>query len=449
LKRVLILVYISLVLLSSIQSKDSKEWRKFKKEFLAKINNENVNICKSAIKDLEPYETLAAAKLAILFFKRKEYDIYELAYPLLRKFNKSEKIGLWILKKGMPHIRDPLAKAYVINSLGAYKFESIANALEKFLIKSKRVELIIPFMETLGELHFESSIPVLIKKRSSSFYKVHYGFRKTLFETLFKYETKEVVTFFIKVLFENEGIIADQITQYLTSITGATKGSSKKWKEWLAANKDKFQLKKITKESREAILGRSWKNDTEITYHDIPINGKRVVFVIDTSGSMNTKAGSDVTRMAQAKEELKFAVMQLSKDFMYEIIDFSGSGRPWFKRLIKSHKNSFKLFSNKLRKLTANGGTNSYDALSKAFETSLTTEVIFFLSDGAPSVGEFIRKDDILREIRLLNRFRKITIHTISFARKPKNRNADKKDDKKEVFMEALAHQNDGQHKYK
>jgi precorrin-6B methylase 2 len=41
-------------------------------------------------------------------------------------------------------------------------------------------------------------------------------------------------------------------------------------------------------------------------------------------------------------------------------------------------------------------------------------DTIYLLSDGVPSVGKFTSEDDIIREIRRLNRGRKIVIHTIA-----------------------------------
>jgi hypothetical protein len=41
-------------------------------------------------------------------------------------------------------------------------------------------------------------------------------------------------------------------------------------------------------------------------------------------------------------------------------------------------------------------------------------DTIFFLSDGRPTVGDFVDPDDILREILAANELRKVKIHTIA-----------------------------------
>ena len=70
------------------------------------------------------------------------------------------------------------------------------------------------------------------------------------------------------------------------------------------------------------------------------------------------------------------------------------------------------------------GKTNTFDALvlalgvhdlrtaDESYEKT-DADTIFFLSDGRPTAGLYVDPDDILREIRKLNRLRKVVIHTI------------------------------------
>jgi Mg-chelatase subunit ChlD len=91
------------------------------------------------------------------------------------------------------------------------------------------------------------------------------------------------------------------------------------------------------------------------------------------------------------------------------------------------------------------GKTNTYGAMMTALgidpEKGLRTgdkdyktdiDTIFFLSDGRPTVGEFVDPEDILREIRAANELRKIVIHTIAIGEFQKD------------FMRKMAEQNGG-----
>jgi Mg-chelatase subunit ChlD len=82
-------------------------------------------------------------------------------------------------------------------------------------------------------------------------------------------------------------------------------------------------------------------------------------------------------------------------------------------------------------KIAPRGSTNIFDALETAFAHK-EADTIYLLSDGAPTNGRIIDEDDILKEVRKMNRLRQIVIHTISFG--------------SSAFMKSLATQNGGQY---
>ena len=62
--------------------------------------------------------------------------------------------------------------------------------------------------------------------------------------------------------------------------------------------------------------------------------------------------------------------------------------------------------------------------------TKVEADTVFFLSDGRPTIGDYVDPDDILREIKSLNDLRRVVIHTIAIGEFQKD------------FMERLAAQN-------
>jgi hypothetical protein len=59
-------------------------------------------------------------------------------------------------------------------------------------------------------------------------------------------------------------------------------------------------------------------------------------------------------------------------------------------------------------------------------------DTVFFLSDGEPTVGEFVQTEDIRAEIHRVNQLRRVVIHCIAIGNFQKN------------FMESLAKENGG-----
>ena len=90
----------------------------------------------------------------------------------------------------------------------------------------------------------------------------------------------------------------------------------------------------------------------------------------------------------------------------------------------------------------AEGKTNTYEALMTALEAGgrggydknyrSDVDTIYFLSDGVPTAGKYLEKDDILAEVQRVNSLRRITIHAICIG------------EMEHHLMKALAGQNGG-----
>ena len=127
---------------------------------------------------------------------------------------------------------------------------------------------------------------------------------------------------------------------------------------------------------------------------------KDVVFVLDTSGSMN-----EGNRIEQARAALLFGVRGLRAQDRYNVISFAGEERLLSQGLIAADGDGRARGEQFVRNLRANGGTNINDALLAAirqFDGSDRPKIIVFLTDGQPTVGvtDITRIADNAREAR-------------------------------------------------
>lgn len=208
-------------------------------------------------------------------------------------------------------------------------------------------------------------------------------------------------------------------------------------------------------------------------------DSKRIVFVVDISGSMEGKAETNlqgevvaqavnkvgnkagnivggragqliskqtsdqVTKLGKAKKELMPTIRGLSEDTYFDIIIFENDVKIWRKQMVKASSANKNLAIAYLEKLSSGGGTNISDALEKAFELAgdgatdatqpLNVETIFLLSDGAPTAGAITNPDQIVEASRNWNQAKRVKIHTIGLG-----------EDCDEAFMKKLASENGG-----
>ncbi len=260
-----------------------------------------------------------------------------------------------------------------------------------------------------------------------------------------------------------EGRLAQDIADALTALTGRGFGLRRDgWMRWWERNRERFELP--TDEELKRLAARRAEIAEEyapankgVAYHGIETPSRKLLFVIDVSGSMenlvvDTEPFKDggypsYSRMDIVKTELQRTIEGLESYVEFNVLSFATDLKAWKKKLVSANvlnKSSAGEWAKRLEPLgghsrdhlaqaglvgSANmeaGKTNTHAALMWALGASgkqgvddyeVDVDTIFFLSDGRPSHGEFVHERDILEEVRRANELRKVVIHTIAIGR--------------------------------
>lgn len=150
----------------------------------------------------------------------------------------------------------------------------------------------------------------------------------------------------------------------------------------------------------------------KVTTANKDIAKKNILFVIDVSGSM---AGE---KIEQAKGALEFCLNNLNSKDKFNIIAFTDDVQKYEdKDLLDANKNEIKKAVNYARKLTSLSGTNINEALLtglKMLKNKKDPNIIFFLTDGEPTVGE-TNTPTILDNVKKANDNNRIFIFGVGF----------------------------------
>ena len=217
-------------------------------------------------------------------------------------------------------------------------------------------------------------------------------------------------------------LLRTQVHDLLVSMTGAV--YSAKQPEMWRALWDKEQSKIEVAKQRETKVG---SGTAAAGFVGIPVEGSRVVFILDLSGSMDwpmTDAGGNMRRIDYAKRELLKAIDALSAESMFNLVTFNGDddAEMWNKKMVQATKKNRDRFQKFVEKLRPLGGTNLWSGMEAAlnvktlvygnhYETMV--DEIFLLSDGAPSVGEVQDPIEILQLTQEINRFKDVRINAV------------------------------------
>lgn len=309
--------------------------------------------------------------------------------------------------------------AVAISLLVGYPSEATTALLLK-LAGGTKTGVAIPALDALGDLHPLEALPAFEKALKAKEWPV----RVSAVRGLSKARKRESIEILVERVDKEEGRMLAEIVDALRALTGKPFGYAPgQWKEWWLGARDAF----VVPEKGQAVIS-SQVNMT--TYHGVPVLSNRMVFLVDISGSMSEATGAE-SRMEQSKKELLRVLGQLGAGAQLNLIFFDERIEPWRKALAPIRQN-LKEAQALVSKLAPRGSTNIFDALEAAFVLHKEADTIYLLSDGDPTNGRIIDQEDILREIRKMNRLRQIVIHTISFG--------------SSGFMKALADQNGGRY---
>ncbi|KAL3853549.1 hypothetical protein ACJMK2_017084 [Sinanodonta woodiana] len=144
---------------------------------------------------------------------------------------------------------------------------------------------------------------------------------------------------------------------------------------------------------------------------------KRILFILDTSGSMSWGG-----KMEQLKGAMRNILDDLNEDDLFNIVVFDSSVSSWSNYMKKATKRNKELAKDMVDNLEALGGTDINAALMKGLDilqntnevdAVLTAPLIVFLTDGEPTYGETNTRQ-ILKNVEHKNRQR-IQIFSLAF----------------------------------
>ncbi len=121
-------------------------------------------------------------------------------------------------------------------------------------------------------------------------------------------------------------------------------------------------------------------------FRDKEIIGKRVAFVVDTSGSMEGE------KIEATKKALDLCLQKLGEDDLFSITSFGGYAEAWKPKMVSASSSNIAEARAWVKKLEPLGGTNIEEALDVGFSTASGSEkaplMMVFMTDGRPTVGD-------------------------------------------------------------
>ena len=306
-------------------------------------------------------------------------------------------------------VRPSLAE--LLNLIGSTKQPAAEQALVE-LLDAPNGQIAMMAANALGQNQIVGAIDPLKKQVDRPEFQSSYGFRFNLVRSFALMKEPAAYDYLDSLQRKLDGQLRHEIEKLLEQVTADDFGGDlKRFNDWNLARKSKVVLAATDSDSQS----RERMALAPSQYYGLDIHAKRLMFIIDHSGSMK-EYESGATRLDRAKQELIRVIQQLPADHEFAIIFYESSVRKWRPELVEASSENKRDAISFVSRLGLGDRTNTHAALLEAFEFDDNLETVYLLTDGRPTTGKVVAPPAIITEVIQRNQFRNLQFNTIGIA---------------------------------
>jgi len=362
----------------------------------------------AALEELKKYPSVEAAKLVLgVLAQRQSAEVQQAAFQTLLAYKDDENVGkllLTMLQKGARRNATfdvtPLLLKVVLSSDHPNVEKKTLERLDAAANAAGGSLPIMELADSLGETNQPDDLARLLKLTKLTAFGREFGVRRAISQAVMRATCAEGVAAAIQLIELEQGEIAADLAGYLADTTGQKHGpDAKAWKAWWTNNADSF---KFPANFARTVRGAAAAGQQASSYYGLTISAQRVLFVLDTSGSM------EGARLEAAKRELTQAISALPEQTTFSVVVFNSVLAVWQQQLVEAKPAMKESATRFVNGQPPRGGTGTLGALTAAFVFDV--EALYLLTDGMPNDSKPI---DILARVAELNRGRRLSLYTI------------------------------------
>ncbi len=313
---------------------------------------------------------------------------------------------------------------------------NVPHDLEKFLTgylaaSKTNMATLLAVADELGQQGDAAAVATLRKLCGWQQFPKVFAFRRAVVQGLIHCRQVDAIDALVGLLGQIDGEVYGDVVQYLAEATKMPYGDEiNAWKIWWQKRKKDFTFDQPPGAPPPEVV--TVPRGSFSYYYGLPVRARRLVFVIDISGSMHGP------RLDMAKRELTSVIGKMPPKNDFSIVVFDHQVIVWQRDLIPATPANKDSAMQYVGRLQSRGRTATYDALDAAFR--FDAEAIFFLTDGEPTCGRVVDPTQITNLVTQANRLRRLSIYTIGLAPGPVGSVFD-------AFLKTLAEQNYGSYR--
>lgn len=231
-------------------------------------------------------------------------------------------------------------------------------------------------------------------------------------ENLAAIRTKGAVDALLRALDDGRPLVAARAVDALQTLTGQRHRNPDVWKRWWADHREGFEFPEGASARRPPGEG-----DTVASYHGIRLVSDHVAFLIDRSRAMELPSrAAGTSKSAAALRELENVLETLDGRLVFNVIAYHEQMRLLDERRALECNRRTKRQSLEFVTKTPLGGAKDIWQVLERVVLDPDIDTAYLLSSGEPDIGTYVHWNRVTWQLAELNRFHKLTVHTIVYS---------------------------------
>lgn len=235
--------------------------------------------------------------------------------------------------------------------------------------------------------------------------------RMQAIDNLAQIKTRPAIDGLVKAAGDGRPAVAARAERVLRDVTGQPIRSAAVWAQWWRDNRATFEFPNEKGKPDKAQRG----GDT-VVYNDIPMESDHAAFLIDRSIAMKQDLKSDsVSKEDAAHRELERVLDKLRGRLTFNVFGYHEDVVSFSKKPVELTEANRQRALKFITTMKFGQAKDIWQALETVVSDA-TLDTAYLLSSGEPDIGTYVHWNRVTEHLRDLNRFHKVTVHTIAYS---------------------------------
>ena len=224
--------------------------------------------------------------------------------------------------------------------------------------------------------------------------------------------TKTAIDRLIEALEDGRPTVGVRAMAHLRALTHQPHTRPEQWQRWWRDNRDTFTFP----EGEAVAAPKTGEGDTVAVYNGLRVTSDHVAFLIDKSHAMGEPLKSQGTSKEQAaRDQLEQVLGALPEGVLFNVYTYELDHEAYAKKPEELDAKQAKKALEFVDKQSRRGAKDIWQILETVVSDP-GIDTIYLLSSGEPDTGLYVHWSRVTRHLKDLNRFHKVTVHTVAYS---------------------------------